>query len=113
MGTASGPRPSSPSTATTARCTWARKAWRSSTVIANDMRSTLVDALHGDHAYVRCTLAVFLRLLVDLRLIPALRGSEVLKLKHDQARRPPVPLKDSEFPAADDEPAATSCDRAR
>ncbi len=38
----------------------------------------LVDVLHGDHAQVRCALAQLLGHLVDLRLVLALRGREVL-----------------------------------
>ena len=73
----------------------------------------LVDALHGDHTYVSRALTEFFRLLVDLRLIPALRGRQVVKLKHHQAGRLPVALQDDEFAAADEKPAAACRDRGR
>jgi hypothetical protein len=73
----------------------------------------LVEALHSDHAQVRSTLAQLLRLLVGLRLIPALRGREVLELQHHKAGRLPVALKNGEFATADKEAPAVACDRAR
>ena len=69
--------------------------------------------LHGDYAQVRRALTELLRLLVDLRLIPTLRGRKVFKLKHHQARRLPVALKDDEFAAADQKSAAAYRDRSR
>src|SRR5580692_6824623 len=74
---------------------------------------TLVDALHGYHAQVRRVLTELLRLLVDLRLIPTLRGGKVFELKHHQARRLPVALKDDELAAADEKPAAARRDSSR
>jgi hypothetical protein len=73
----------------------------------------LAHALHGDHTQVRRAVAERFRLLVDLRLIPALRGRKVFKLEHHQAGRLPVALKDDEFAAADEEPAAARRDRSR
>lgn len=64
----------------------------------SDHRSSgLVDALDGDHTEVRCALTELLRLLVDLRLMPPLRGRRIVKLEHHKPRRPSVALKDDEF----------------
>src|SRR5512133_1275756 len=71
----------------------------------------LVEALHGDRAQVRSTLAQLLRLLVGLRPIPALRGREVLELQHHKGGLP-VALKNGEFATADKEAAAAGRDRA-
>jgi hypothetical protein len=74
---------------------------------------SLVDALHGDYTQVRRALTELLHLLVDLRLIPALCGCEVFKLKYGQAGRLPVALKDDEFTAANENLTAACCDRSR
>jgi AraC-like DNA-binding protein len=72
----------------------------------------LVEALHGDCAQVRCALAQLLRVLVNIRLVPALRGREVLELQHHEAGRLPVALEDGQLAATGEEAAAARCDRA-
>ena len=79
---------------------------------AEGLVGRLVEALHGDCAQVRCALAQLLRLLVGIRLVPALRGPEVLELQHHEAGRLPVALEDGELAATGEEAAAAGCDRA-
>ena len=68
----------------------------------------LGNALYGDHTQVCCTFTELFRLLVDLRLIPTLGGRKVFKLKHHQAGRLPVALKDDKLTAAGEKPAAAA-----